>query len=75
MNYIENRLSAVKDILSSQPVEKCRKNVIETIERLKTECPEQSADIDAKFKEICKECKVDFFKEIRKSPEDLNLMG
>ncbi len=64
MNYIEKCLFTVKDILSTQPVEECRKNVLETIVNLEKECPKQKTDIDAKFKEICKECNVDLFEEI-----------
>lgn len=74
IDYIDRRLSAVKDIICSQTVEEYRKNVLETIDGLKRECPNQEAYIDDAFKEICQECQVDLFEEIRKSPEDLNLV-
>ena len=74
IDYIDSRLSAVKDIICSQTVKEYRKNVLETIDGLKRECPNQEAYIDDAFKEICQECQVDLFEEIRKSPEDLNLV-
>ena len=74
IDYIDSRLSAVKDIICSQTVKKYRKNVLETIVGLKRKCLNQEAYIDDAFKEICQECHVDLFEEIRKSPEDLNLV-
>lgn len=74
IDYIDSRLSAVKDIICSQTVKKYRKNVLETIVGLKRKCLNQEAYIDGAFKEICQECHVDLFEEIRKSPEDLNLV-
>ena len=74
IDYIDRSLSAVKDIICSQTVKKYRKNVLETIVGLKRKCLNQEAYIDDAFKEICQECHVDLFEEIRKSPEDLNLV-
>ena len=71
MDYIDNRLSAIEDILRTQSEEECRKNVIETIDLLKQDFPEQREYIDAIFKQMCTSNHVDFFKEIRISPNDM----
>ncbi len=60
MDYIDRRLSAVEDIIKVQSVEKCRRNVFETLEKLRMEHPNKSQYIDDKFKEYCSKYKKDF---------------
>ncbi len=60
MDYIDNILSAVEDTIKSQPVEKCRRNVFETLEELKKDYPEKLQYIDDKFKEFCLKYKKNF---------------
>ncbi len=74
MSYIEKCLSEVEKKLRTKPVEEVRENVLKAIVGLKKDYPMQKTDIDAKFKEICKECNVDLSKEIKNISDIDSLM-
>lgn len=68
---IEIKMSAIKDVIIRQKSE-CRKNVFEAIGILKNKYPDYAGSIQERFDEICKDCGVDFFAEIRIDGDDIN---
>lgn len=69
LHEIEQRLDAIKNILHNQSPQECRSNVWETIDLLKKELPDYSEYIQNQLDTLIKEEGIDFFTEIRQSPE------
>lgn len=58
---VKQCLNAVRTIMIQQPADKCRKNVLETINILCRDHSDEKDLIEHEFKEMCEELHVDFF--------------
>lgn len=68
---IESTLEAIEKTIAEN-LSKCRKNVFETIGILHKKHPNDSDEINTRFKEICKKYGVNFYSEIGANYDDIN---
>lgn len=66
IDYIDRRMAAVEEIIKQQTEAECRKNVWETVYRLKERFPNYVGYIDNKYNKLVKKYNKDFFECIRK---------
>ena len=64
MNTLDRYLSAIEEILKTQSEDECRKNVYETLEKLKEQYPDEESYINEQFFKICKKYDRDFLKDL-----------
>ena len=66
IDYIDRRMAAVEEIMQKQTGEECRRNVWETVSRLKDKFPDKADYIDSMYKKLVKKYNIDFYACIRK---------
>ncbi len=70
MDKLSNYLLAIEDILATQSADECRRNVFETINRLKEEFPDKVNFIEEQFQRLCIKHNINFFYDLTIKNED-----
>lgn len=66
IDYIDKRMAAVEEIMQQQTAEECRRNVWETVNRLKEIFPDNVDYIDSIYNKFVKKYNIDFFECLKK---------
>lgn len=67
---IEIKLNAIEQYIAKHKAE-CRRNVYETLNNILKDYPSHTDEIQAKFQDVCRKHRVDFYAEMCVSGNDI----